>query len=244
MEVSVKYKDDPNAMGYLGDKIKKGGSGVWGETAMSAHPDLPDNDIHQMVQWILSLNSSNEKKKSLPPSGSVSSTLNKPLKDKGLLYLTACYTNKGSAGIKPLTGRKTVILKNSKITFGSVNKFKGYSKFNLNGSIYLIPPKGDGWFSIDSIDISGVSSAELSIGYQKNVQYGYDFEIRLDKPDGKILGVASMPPSDAKGLVNLKSVKFNWNAVTDNKMHNLYIISKPKNANENTDIGLASLQLL
>jgi cytochrome c len=244
MDVSIKYKNDPKAMGYLADKIKKGGSGVWGQTAMAAHPDLPDNDIQQIVQWVLSLNRSNEKKKSLPPSGSLSPTLNKTLKDKGLLYLTANYTNKPGAGIKPLTGRKTVILKNSKLTFSSVNKLKGFKKANVNDSAFLIPPKGDGWFSIDTIDISGVSGAALFIVYQKPVEYGYDFEIRLDNPDGKILGVASLLPSPAKGPVNYKSVKFNWNAVTDNKMHNLYIISKPKDIKEKTDVELASLQLI
>ncbi|MEO6456594.1 MAG: PKD domain-containing protein, partial [Ginsengibacter sp.] len=242
--VSVKYKNDPKALGYLADKIKKGGSGVWGETAMSAHPDLPDNDLQQIVQWVLSLNSANEKKRSLPPSGSLNSTLGKPLIDRGVLYLTATYTNKAGAGIKPLTGRKTITLKNSKIVFNRVNQLKGFTKDLIKGTAFLIAPKSEGWFSIDTIDISGVTAAELSIGYQKDVEYGYDFEIRLDKADGKILGVASLLPSVAKGDANFKSVKFKWDAVTDNKMHNLYIISKPKDANEKADIGLASLQLL
>src|SRR5207253_5080291 len=120
MDVSMKYKNDPKAPSYLVDKIKKGGSGVWGETAMSAHPDLPVDDVQQIVQWVLSLSNIQEKKKSLPISGSFNATLNKPAKDSGLLYLTASYTNKGGAGISPLTGKKTLILKSSKMGFKQV----------------------------------------------------------------------------------------------------------------------------
>ncbi len=244
MDVSMKYKSNPGAVTYLIGKIKKGGSGVWGETAMPAHPDLPVDDAQQIVQWVLSLNNSAQKKKSLAASGSLNATLNKPIKDKGLLYLTASYTNKPAAGLKPLTGVKSIFLRNSKITFGSVNNLKGYSKYNVAGNTYLVAPKSEGWFSIDTIDIAGITGATLSVGSQKPVEYGYDFEIRLDKPDGKLLGVGTLPASGATKGINVKTVSFKWDNVADDKMHNLYIISKPKNANEQADIGLSSLQLL
>ena len=40
VQVSEKYGKDPNAVSYLTQKIIKGGSGVWGEVAMAAHPTL------------------------------------------------------------------------------------------------------------------------------------------------------------------------------------------------------------
>lgn len=36
-------------------KIKDGGSGNWGDVAMTPHPELSDADITDMVHWILSL---------------------------------------------------------------------------------------------------------------------------------------------------------------------------------------------
>lgn len=242
-EVSLKYKDDPKAINYLADKIKKGGGGVWGETAMSAHPDLPDDDIRQIVQWVLSLSSANEKKKSLPVSSSLNPTLGKPLTDKGALFITASYTNKGDAGIKPLTGTKTIKLKNSKITFDEISNLKEFIKLRNNRAI-LILPKSQGWFSIDSVDIKGTSGAILSYRYQANIAYGYDLEIRLDKPDGKILGTASIMPSASNGEPAEKSLKLSWPAMMDNKMHNIYIVSRPRDANEKADVGLMFLQLL
>lgn len=55
VRVAEKYARDKKASVYLGEKIVKGGSGVWGDVAMSAHPDIPQKDLSQMVQYILSL---------------------------------------------------------------------------------------------------------------------------------------------------------------------------------------------
>jgi cytochrome c551/c552 len=41
MQVAQKYAKDAKAVSYLTQKIIKGGAGVWGETAMAAHPNLP-----------------------------------------------------------------------------------------------------------------------------------------------------------------------------------------------------------
>jgi cytochrome c len=53
--VAEKYAHDKNASVYLSQKIVKGGSGVWGDVAMSAHPDIAQKDLAQIVEYILSL---------------------------------------------------------------------------------------------------------------------------------------------------------------------------------------------
>jgi cytochrome c len=55
VRVAEKYAKDKKAAAYLGQKIMKGGSGVWGDVAMSAHPDINSNDLNQIVQYVLSL---------------------------------------------------------------------------------------------------------------------------------------------------------------------------------------------
>ena len=54
-DVAKKYSTRPDANAYLVEKIIKGGSGVWGETAMPAHPTLKESDATQIVQYVLSL---------------------------------------------------------------------------------------------------------------------------------------------------------------------------------------------
>ena len=58
MQISQKYGDDKNAVSRLANKIITGGSGVWGERAMSAHPQLSRDDASEIVKYILSLSTS------------------------------------------------------------------------------------------------------------------------------------------------------------------------------------------
>ena len=51
--VAEKYKDQANASEYLANKIKNGGSGVWGRVPMPPHNQVPDEKIQLMVQWVL-----------------------------------------------------------------------------------------------------------------------------------------------------------------------------------------------
>jgi cytochrome c len=54
-DVAAKYKGDASAAAKLQDKVKKGGSGVWGQVPMPPNTQVSDADIKTMVAHILSL---------------------------------------------------------------------------------------------------------------------------------------------------------------------------------------------
>ena len=54
-DVANKYKGDKDALPRLSAKVKKGGSGVWGQTAMPPNVLVKDDDIKELVTWILTL---------------------------------------------------------------------------------------------------------------------------------------------------------------------------------------------
>lgn len=54
-DVAKKYEDNPATVDTLVSKIKNGGSGNWGQIAMTPHPNLSDDDAKLMVKYILSL---------------------------------------------------------------------------------------------------------------------------------------------------------------------------------------------
>lgn len=55
-EVAAKYKGDKSAEAKLIQKVKTGGSGTWGNMPMPPNsPQVKDEDIKTLVQWILSL---------------------------------------------------------------------------------------------------------------------------------------------------------------------------------------------
>lgn len=54
-DIAAKYKADKAAEAKLVDKVKKGGTGVWGQIPMPPNAQVPDADIKAIVQWILAI---------------------------------------------------------------------------------------------------------------------------------------------------------------------------------------------
>jgi cytochrome c len=50
-DIASKYKSTDAA--YLTQKIKKGGSGVWGPIPMPANPQVTDAEAAQLAGWVL-----------------------------------------------------------------------------------------------------------------------------------------------------------------------------------------------
>ncbi len=68
--IAGRYDRDPSTIEQLVQKVKVGGSGVWGDTPMNPHPHISDADIIRMLQYILSLKPSEKtgrtKKRTIP----------------------------------------------------------------------------------------------------------------------------------------------------------------------------------
>jgi len=54
-EVAAKYKNDKGAEARLVETVKKGGKGNWGQIPMPPNPQVKDEDVKNIVHWILSL---------------------------------------------------------------------------------------------------------------------------------------------------------------------------------------------
>ncbi len=54
-DVAKKYAGQKGVEDSLAAKIKKGGSGVWGQVPMAPNPNVPDADLKALVSWILSV---------------------------------------------------------------------------------------------------------------------------------------------------------------------------------------------
>ncbi len=225
--VSEKYKNDAGAMVYLANKIIKGGGGVWGEAVMSAHPNLSQGDAKTLAAWVLSL-ANNQNKKSLPPTGTVQATLGKPATPNGTLYLTADYTDKGGASIKPLTGTGYAALHSPVVSLEGITHVKEASPMSYNGMALLILSSSEGWFALDSIDLSGIKKATLGVGWQGVLSGSNSLELRLDSPDGKVIGQSVIQANSTgdKTPVTQKTVSITLAPVSDGKMHTLYVVKK------------------
>ena len=54
-DVAAKYKGDAKAAAYLQDKVKKGGSGVWGQIPMPPNGTVNDAEAHTLAKFILTV---------------------------------------------------------------------------------------------------------------------------------------------------------------------------------------------
>jgi cytochrome c len=55
VDVAAKYKGDAGSAAKLAEKVKKGGSGVWGPVPMPPNPTVSDADLKTMIAYILAL---------------------------------------------------------------------------------------------------------------------------------------------------------------------------------------------
>jgi cytochrome c len=54
-DVAKKYAGQKDVEAKLVEKVKKGGSGVWGQVPMPPNAAVPDADVRTLVKWILSV---------------------------------------------------------------------------------------------------------------------------------------------------------------------------------------------
>ena len=54
-DIAAKYKGQGDAVAKLSDKVRKGGSGVWGPIPMQPNPaaKISDTDLKTTVEWVL-----------------------------------------------------------------------------------------------------------------------------------------------------------------------------------------------
>jgi cytochrome c len=52
-DIAMKYKGQKAAAAKLEEKVKKGGSGVWGPVPMPPNAAVPEGDIKKLVAWVL-----------------------------------------------------------------------------------------------------------------------------------------------------------------------------------------------
>ena len=54
-EIAAKYADQKNAADILAKKIRRGGTGVWGQDVMPAQPQVSVTEARALAQYVLSV---------------------------------------------------------------------------------------------------------------------------------------------------------------------------------------------
>ncbi len=178
VRISKKYAVDNAAVDKLSNKIIKGGGGVWGEHAMSAHPQISKEDASEMVKYILSL-TAKKANTSLPQQGSASLDKHLAVKDQGRYLFSAAYTDKGGA-ITPLTKKESLILRPAKVQAEEADMLYKVDRSDKQlGGIH-----NKSYFVFKNIDLKNIS--DLTYFYS-SLNSDAAIEVHQDSPTGPIV---------------------------------------------------------
>ncbi|TCS89838.1 glucose/arabinose dehydrogenase [Anseongella ginsenosidimutans] len=161
MQVSQKYKGQDNAVDYLAGKIISGGSGVWGEVSMPAHPTLASKDAKTIATWIKSLSGEKTGPASLPAQGSFVPSNEFKLTDQGMVALFASYTDKSASGSLALTGNSTVYLRSPFLPAPDAATLEGLTKGEHEGKSFALVGGNTGSLAYEKVDLTGVAKVRI-----------------------------------------------------------------------------------
>jgi cytochrome c len=186
--VAAKYPNSAENTAYLVGKIINGGAGVWGDHAMSAHPQLSESDAKRMVDYILSMDEVQPTVASLPLSGKVNPTVPEGENGQGSFLLRASYSDKGAGNIGSLSGVSYVALRNPYLNPELSVDRKGIQVLTTPNVSYMVLGN-DAHIAFKGIDLTGIEQIDvLGNISQRNGAIGGSVEIRLGSPTGELLG--------------------------------------------------------
>ncbi|MBJ2173484.1 ThuA domain-containing protein [Aureibaculum sp. A20] len=219
------YKDIANKyskkdIGYLINKIINGGSGVWGETMMVAHPTLSTSDANKIVDYVISLKLESDNTKLLPLKGTLVFNEHDTNDKNGAYILTASYTDKGKEGLESaeLTGRKQLIFKPPYLRAQKANKkSEGLNNWKAKGYSLVGSIKDKSFLKFNKIDLNGLKSIDFTAYFGENYNYKGILEIRIGSKTGKIIGTTKLDYFNKdKGELKVSNIKITpTNEVTD-----------------------------
>jgi hypothetical protein len=236
--VASKYAKDSKARSYLTNKIIKGGSGVWGEVPMAAHPDLKESDASLIVEYILSVGK-DKANPSLPRTGKIVPTATDAAGSK-MMQISASYTDRGAPKARPLTGFNTLVLMAPML---SVADSKASESMTIREVAKVKVARVDGqggWIMFDAINLRLVKEVELTYIVPDKLQVGYVVEWFADRLDGTKLGETTIGPGGATGNNTVKVPLQNITSVPIK----LYVRARKVNPQETKQFSIQSVRFI
>ena len=211
-DIADKYNSDD--INYLVSKVIKGGSGVWGETMMSAHPQLSIEDVEKTIKYILSLKEDNTKsEKQLPIEGVLEFTEHIGEDDEGIYVLMASYLDKGNEGQadSSIPVRDQLVFKTPKIEAEDADeKSSGLGEWTAQGQKVVGSIAHNSYLKFDNMGLKGLTNIKLCAFYASDYPYKGSVEIRERAQNGKIIGRTELGYfNDKKGATKYYQIDVN-----------------------------------
>jgi cytochrome c len=190
-EVALKYQHDSAATARLVQKIRGGGSGVWGGVAMPAHPALTEEQAAAMVAYIRSLADTTTSTTSLPVRGSYTPPAGSGDAPQGVYVLRAEYTDRGANGMPAITAEQALVLRSPSVVVAAGEMSDGVSKQSVEQLPVPITVvnRPNSSVALKQIDLTRVGAVTfLTVAPTQYQAKGGQIAVHLDSPTGAVLG--------------------------------------------------------
>ena len=184
LAIADRYRKQADAAEVLNKKVRLGGSGVWGQVPMLAHPQHTEDEVAIMLRWMLAL----EKGKGGPTlSRGLDGQVTAPKDGKpGTLVLEASYTDLGAGPAGALAGKGAVTLRHRRLeaetaeVTGAKKAGKVVGSTNHGATLKFA--------DLNLADSKGVTIAASVGSSAKDSQV----EVRLDSPTGPLVATVGI----------------------------------------------------
>lgn len=217
LAISDRYAGKDGSVTSLSDKIIQGGSGAWGERAMSPHPALSTVEATEVVNYILSLSDKSNAKLPLKDAIVLKEHIGKGT--EGSYLLNASYTDQGANGIEPLQSRDHITLRNPIVQAEDFDE--GNVQIATITTAFYAYARGinhNSYIRFNKIDLRHVRQLK----YRVQPLAGGKIEVRLDKADGPLISSVSIPAGIAADPAAWKEITASLNETIG--IHNLYFV--------------------
>ncbi|WP_299549503.1 ThuA domain-containing protein [Seonamhaeicola sp.] len=240
-EIAKKYsKEDRD---YLISRIQKGGSGVWGASLMSAHPQLEIDQTGMIVDYILSLDMDAQKKPLLLPlSGTLEFKDHLNNLNDGTYILMASYIDEGIDKLPnaALSNSNQVRFEPATVSVEDAEHIsEGIEIWDMDDLEILGPIVHDGYVGFENVNAKGLKSITISAYYEAEIFYEGVLEVRENNPTGKIIGSSKIKFYGEEEMFKKQLIK-----VSPTGEHiDLFLVFKNENTKDGEITNLGSIVL-
>ena len=160
-EIASKYQGDASAGEKLAAKIRDGGTGVWGEATMPAHPGLTPHEAQSIVQYLLAID--DKTINAFPAKGSVPTKPPDGDTGRGAFVVRAVYTDKGAGKLPPHTVESVGVRRSPQISATRADVIRGATtRFEANGAQEAVVGVANSYVAFTRLDLTGIKQITLA----------------------------------------------------------------------------------
>lgn len=219
-EVAERYRGQADATERIAEKIIAGGGGAWGATAMPPHPTLTPVEAATLAQYVLSVGQADVRPAAAPLAGTFATPAPPPppggnnparVAQHGSYLLRATYTDRGAPGAAPITSTDVLLLRQPRLVPEDADVISEGTTFAPSrGDPSFVVSRSGAHIGYRQVDLTGIDSIAVRVltrFYTWSHFIGGTVEVRLDSPDGPLLGAPARvtpPPPLVSGAAGAR----------------------------------------